>query len=94
MYAEAAATVRILEAETSYNSTVSYAKAEQLSKIASAQAEVAEFMASVAADTEYRDAYRYYKYLSAVKNAYGNANIIIVDEDFDQSRLYFGSINK
>ena len=94
MYAEAAATVRILEAETSYNSTVSYAKAEQLSKIASAQAEVAEFMASVAADTEYRDAYRYYKYLNAVKNAYGNANIIIVDEDFDQSRLYFGSINK
>ena len=94
MYAEAAATVRVLEAETSYNSTVSAAKADQLSKIASAQAEVAEFMASVAADTEYRDAYRYYKYLSAVKNAYGNANIIIVDEDVDQSRLYFGSINK
>lgn len=94
MYAEAAAAVRVLEAETSYNSTVSYAKAEQLGKIAEAQAEVAEFMASVAADNEYRDAYRYYKYLSAVKNAYGNANLIIVDSDVDQSRIWIGSFNK
>ncbi len=91
MYAEAAAAVRILEAETSYSSTVSYAKAEQLGKIAAAQSEVAEFMASVAADTEYRDAYRYYKYLNAVKNAYGNAILIIVDSDIDQSRIYHNS---
>lgn len=91
MHAETLAAVRVLEAETSYNSTVSAATAEQLNKIAEAQAEVAEFMASVAADTEYRDAYRYYKYLNAIKNAYGNANLIIVGSDVDQSRIYFGS---
>lgn len=92
MYANAAAAVRILEAESTYNSMVSYAKAEQYRKTAEAEAEVAEFMASVAADSEYKNAYRYYKYMNAVKNAFGNANIIIVDPDIDQSRIYFGSI--
>ncbi len=93
MYAESAAAVRILEAETSYNSTVSYATAEQLRKIAEARAEVAEFMASVAADNDFSDAYRYYKYLNAITKAYENANLIIVSSDIDQSRIYFGSFN-
>jgi len=93
MYAKAAAAVRVLEAETLYNSSVSFATAEQLSKIAEAKAEVAEFMASVAADNENSTAYRYYKYIDAVKNAYGNANLIIVGSDIDRSRIYFGSFN-
>ena len=93
MYAETVAAVRILEAESNYNSTVSTATAEQLNKIAEAEAEVAEFMASVAADTEYRDAYRYYKYMNAIIRAYENANIILVSSDVDQSRIvYIGSI--
>ncbi len=92
MYAEAFAAVRVLEAETNYNSTISVATAERLNKIAAAQAEVSEFMASVAADSSYSDAYRYYKYLSAIKNAYGNANLIIVGSDVDDSRLWFGSV--
>jgi regulator of protease activity HflC (stomatin/prohibitin superfamily) len=92
MYAEAFAAVRVLEAETNYSQTVSVATAEKLNKIATAQAEVSEFMASVAADSSYSDAYRYYKYLSAVKNAYGNANLIIVDSDVDSSRIWLGSI--
>ena len=87
MYAEAAAAVRILEAEMSTNSQISYATAEHHSKIAEAQAEVAEFMASVAADNEYQDAYRYYKYINAIKSAYGNLNLIIIGSDIDQSRL-------
>ena len=84
MNAEAAAIVRILEAETQNNSMISYATAEKLSKIAAAEAEVAEFMASVAADQSYSNAYRYYKYLNALGNAYGNANLIIVGSDVDQ----------
>ena len=91
MNAEAAATVRVLEAETQNNSMISYATAEKLAKIAEAEAEVAEFMASVAADKDNSNAYRYYKYLDAVGNAYGNANIILVGSDVDQSRIYFGS---
>lgn len=92
MYAEAFAAVRVLEAETNYSQTVSVATAERLNKIAAAQAEVSEFMASVAADSSYSDAYRYYKYLNAVKNAYGNANIIIVSSDIDESRIWYGTI--
>lgn len=92
MYAKAAAAVRVLEAETQYNSSVSYATAEQLSKIAEAHAEVAEFMASVSADKEYPTTYRYYKYMNAIKNAYGNANIVLIDPDIDGSRFYIGSI--
>lgn len=92
MYAEAFAAVRVLEAETNYNQAVSVATAERLNKIAAAQAEVSEFMASVAADSSYSDAYRYYKYLNAVKNAYGNANIIIVSSDIDESRIWYGTI--
>ncbi len=87
MYAEAFAAVRVLEAETNYSITVSVATSEQMNKIAAAQAEVAEFMASVAADQSNSDAYRYYKYLNAVKNAYGNANLIIVGSDIDESRI-------
>jgi hypothetical protein len=44
-------------------------------------------MASVAADEANSDAYIYYKYLSAVKNAYGNANLIIVGSDIDEARI-------
>lgn len=87
MNAQAYASVRVLEAEANAVTTVSVATAEQLNKIATAQAEVAEFMASVAADEANSDAYRYYKYLSAVKNAYGNANLIIVGSDIDEARI-------
>lgn len=92
MYAEAFAAVRVIEAETNYNTTVSVATAERLNKIAEAQAEVAEFMASVAADSSYSNAYRYYKYLTAVKNAYGNANLIIVSSDIDEARIWYDKI--
>ncbi len=91
MNAQTAATVRVLEAEMLYNSTISVATAEQLNKIAEAQAEVAVFMASVSADNAYSDAYRYYKYLNAVRDAFGNANVILIDSDIDQSRIYIGS---
>ncbi len=94
MKAKTIAAVRVLEAETLYNSSVSVATAEQLNKIAAAQAEVAEFMASVNADQSNSNAYRYYKYLNAIKNAYGNANLIIVGSDVDQNRIYFGSFKK
>ncbi len=87
MYAEAYAAVKVLEAETNCSTTVSVATSEQMNKIAEAQAEVAEFMASVAADQSNSNAYRYYKYLNAVKNAYGNANLIIVGSDIDDSRI-------
>ncbi len=92
MNAEAAAIVKICEAESNYTSTVATATAEQLSKIAEAQSEVAVFMASVAADNEYSDAYRYYKYMNAVIKYYENGRLIILGSDVDSSRLVTGLI--
>jgi hypothetical protein len=49
-------------------------------------------MASVAADNEYSDAYRYYKYIKAIASAYGGARLVIVGEGIDSSNIYFGNI--
>ena len=94
MYAKAAATVKISEAESNYTSTVSTATAEKLSKIAEAQSEVAVFMASVAADNEYRDAYRYYKYMNATIRYYENGRLIILGSDIDDARIVIVESNK
>ena len=90
--AEAQAAVKIAEAEKSYDSAVSQANADSFTKIASARAAVAEFMASVEADTLYPDSYRYNKYLNAICKAYGNSKLVIVGEGIDSSKIYFGSI--
>lgn len=94
MNAKAAAIVKICEAESNYASTVSTATAEQLSKIAEAQSEVAVFMASVAADNEYRDAYRYYKYMNAVIKYYENGKIVILGSGVDDGRIVIVESNK
>lgn len=94
MYAQTVASVRVCEAESNYNSTVSTATAEKLNKIAAAEAEVAEFMASVAADGENSDSYRYYKYLNALINYYESAKLVIVSSDVDQSRIVDNTIKK
>lgn len=94
MNAKASAIVKICEAESNYASTVSTATAEQLSKIAEAQSEVAVFMASVAADNEYRDAYRYYKYMNAVIKYYENGKIVILGSGVDDNRIVIVESNK
>ena len=90
--AEAAAATAIANAEKQYDTSVNAAKADSYTKIAAAQAGVAEFMAGVAADKQYSDAYRYYKYLNAVRRAYGGAKLIILGEGVDPS-IYFGNIS-
>ncbi len=93
MEAEAKAAVNRYNAQSNYDTIVLTAIAEKHNAISKAEAEVAEFMAYVAADNESSDAYRYRKYLDAVASAYGNAKLIIVDEDVDSSRIYFGKVN-
>ena len=82
----------IAKAETLRNTTVYTATINQLSKIASAQAEVSEFMASVGADGSYPGTYRYYKYLNAITQAYGNTKLVIVGDGIDSSNIYFGNL--
>lgn len=90
--AEAEAAVKIATAQKSYDTAVNAAKADSYTKTAAAEADVAEFMASVAADKQYSDSYRYYKYLKAIGSAYGNARLVIVGRDIDSSNIYFGNL--
>lgn len=92
--AEDVAAVTLAEAETTYDTTVGTADVDYHKNVATAKASVAEFMASLEAYNTYSDSYRYYKYLAAVKKAYGNANLVILGEGVDASALYFGSFYK
>lgn len=91
--AENSANQSVLKAQADYITAVSDATVAQHEAIAAAKAEVAEFMASVAADSAYSAEYRFYKYMNALMQAYGNAKLILVGEGVDASNLYIGSIN-
>jgi regulator of protease activity HflC (stomatin/prohibitin superfamily) len=90
--AEAKAAVSLADAQAAYDSAVGMATSSQYTQVAQAQSDVAEFMASVSADTTYPDAYRYYKYMNAIKSAYGNVRLIIVGDGVDSSNLYLGNL--
>lgn len=87
--AEAQAAVKIAEAEKQRDTEIIAAKTDSLTKKANANASVAEFMAGVAADSKYSDAYRYYKYMKAIGDAYGGARLVIVGKGIDSSNIYF-----
>lgn len=82
----------IAYAEKQRDTEVYTATINQLSAVASATASVSEFMASVGADQNYPETYRYYKYLNAISQAYGSTRIVIVGDGVDSSNLYFGSL--
>ncbi len=90
--AEAQATVTVESAKKTAYTAEQNAYAEKYTNIAAAHAGVSEFMASVEADKVDPSAYRYYKYLSAITKAYGNARIVIVGEGIDASNIYFGNV--
>ena len=90
--AQDVAAVTIAQAETTQDTTVGAAQVSYEEKMAAAKASVTEFMASVEAYNASSDAYKYQKYLAAVRKAYGNANLVILGEGVDQSAIYFGNI--
>ena len=90
--AEGKAAVTLADAQAAYDSSVSLATSAQYSQVAQARSDVAEFMASVSADQNYSNTYRYYKYMTALKSAYGNVRLIIVGDGVDSSNLYLGSL--
>lgn len=89
--AEAQAAVTLAEAEKTYDSLVKAAEAGYYGQVAAAEAEVTEFMAAVAADNSYRDAYRYYKYLGALQQSLGGSRLYLLGPDVDAASLYLGS---
>ncbi len=91
--AQAKANVKIAEAEASYDTAVNTANAENSKKVAVAKTSVAEFNASLDAYKNYGEDYKYQKYLNAVREAYGKANLVILSDDVDGSAIYFGSFS-
>lgn len=82
----------ILATQSDYIRTINEAKAQSNYNIGAATASVAEFMASVAAYEANPEAYRYYKYLDALTNAYGQANLILVGDGIDSSKIILGNL--
>lgn len=78
-------------AETAKHDIVNAAKINYHDKVAKATVEISEFMASVNASDQYPDEYKYLKYLEAITEAYGNSRLVIVGNDVDTNRLYFGN---
>ncbi len=89
--AEALANVARASAEAEYDTLVQTAQADYYTRVAAARAEVTEFMAAVSADTSYRDAYRYYKYLNALQTSLRGTRLYLLGPDIDADSLYLGS---
>lgn len=91
--AESDAAVAITRAEAERNASINAANAEYHQKLADAIADVSEFNASVEASNGHPEAYRYYKYLNAIANAYSKADLVIVGNGVDSSKIYFANGN-
>lgn len=92
--AQAQAAVWKADAQTSYDTIVCEANAQQATKVSKAKASVEEFMASVEANKKNPSAYHYQKYLAAVSEAYSNANLVILGSGIDQSAIIFGNFGE
>ena len=82
----------ISSAEKERTQAVGNAKAAQYESVAQAQAAVTEFMAAANADSAYRDAYRFYKYINAVTGSYQGTRLIIVGQGVDSGKLVIGAL--
>lgn len=87
------AEISIINAKANKESAINSAKANYNSKVADATASVSEFMASVEANKSNSESYHYYKYLDALTQSYGKANLVLVGDGVDSSKIYFGSFN-
>ena len=85
--AETTASTHLLGAQQQADQIVSNALSDKYTQIGQAQAAVTEFMAAAAADSAYRDEYRFYKYLDAITQTYQNTTLIIAGDGIDTSRL-------
>ena len=89
--AEAYAAKTVAESEKIRDVGILEAEAAKSKSVAEAQASVTEFMAGVAADSEYSSAYRYEKYLSALSAAYGGSKLIILGDGIDRDDVWIGN---
>ena len=83
-----------IEAATYAETTKKAALIQREIDVAEAYAAVAEFAGSKAADEQYTSAYRYYKYLNAVRKGYSKGKIILVGDGVDTGKIYIGNIGQ
>lgn len=76
-----------------YDTEIALANIQYYDGVAAASASVAEFMASMEADSAYSDEYRYYKYMQAITKAYSDAKLIIVGDGVNTGNIYIGNFN-
>lgn len=92
--AKAYAFERLAWAQISYDTAVALANIKKAEAVGNAEAALAEFMASVEADKSNTDAYRYYKYLQALTDAYAGAKLVIVGDGVNEGNIFIGTIGK
>ncbi len=90
--AQGTAEVAKKSAEIKKEQEIGTARIMYENQVGEATATVAEFMAYVQADKADRDAFRYYKYITALTESYGSAKLVIVGEGVDTKNLYIGSL--
>lgn len=93
LYAKGEASAKIAKAEETAYTTLTLQQIAYEEKVSEAKASVAEFLASVEAQKNHKDAYTYQKYIAAVREAYGKANLVILGDGVDESILYFGNLS-
>jgi len=92
--AQGAAELEKLNAQVTAQTRTNNARIEQKQKLAEAMSAVSTFLASAEADEAYRSEYRYYKYMTALTQAYANGTLVIVGDGIDSSNIYIGNIDK
>ncbi len=91
LYAQGNAAAAIATAEKDAYAEKGIAEVQYAQKVAQARADIAEFLASVEANQQHRDAYKYQKRIAAVKEAYSNSKLVILGNGVDASMIYFGN---
>lgn len=91
LYAQGNAAAAIATAEKDAYTEKGIAEVQYAQKVAQARADIAEFLASVEANKQHRDAYKYQKRIAAVKEAYSNSKLVILGNGVDASMIHFGN---
>lgn len=92
--AQQQAVLEVTEAKLDASAKVGVSTMIMHQDIAAAKGAVSGFMAAVEAYGKHPAAYRYYKYLSALTDAYTKSVLVLVGDGVDESKLVIGNISR
>lgn len=91
---ERAAVSEVAAAKQQAYAEKSIAQTSYFQEVAKAESAVASFMAGVEANKTYPEAYNYYKYITALTQAYKKGVLIVVGEGVDSGSLIIGDLSR